>query len=96
MSDQKALRLIATKMLDLVDEHIPEGIHTAFRKAGTSASANDAWHAIRRMSGHEWGNVCSWATSPHRNMWMEHNITELGALLDKAGYQITKKETTNV
>ncbi len=68
-------------LLDSVDESLAEGIHTALRKACDSRASGEAWKAIRDMPDPEWGNAVTWATNPHRNLWLDKNVdTVLKAL----------------
>ena len=93
---KEAVTLAVLKTLDNVEEMLPEGMHTALRKACNSRHATDAWQAIRAMPDAEWSNACDWAIDPHRTMWLNHQVDEIVKALEEQGFTISKKETANV
>jgi hypothetical protein len=50
--------------IDDVCEFLGEGLHTAFRKAGDSAEANQIWHLINTMDGAEWRSILRFVAGP--------------------------------
>lgn len=94
MSARDVLKALVLKMMDQIDETTGEGIHTGLRKACDSKAAHEAWVAIRNMPGDEWANACTWATDPHRNLWLDENVAALEATLSAAGWVVVPVEPT--
>ena len=53
-----------------------QSFHTGLRKAGESAAADRAWHAISDMPGDDWHGVLKWA------LWA----------MRVSGYEISRKD----
>lgn len=75
----EVLAKIVTKVIDLVDEQLPEGVHTGLRKAAQGAAASEAWNAVHKLSGGNWADACHFATNPFRNMWLQPTVEKLRA-----------------
>jgi hypothetical protein len=75
------IRTLILAVLDLVDEQLPEGVHTGLRKAAVGTTASEAWQAVRQLSSADWRNACLFATNPFRNMWLDETVKTVSACL---------------